>query len=178
MADLLPERIDRARGSGSQMGFELREGHLNWVQVWAIGRQEQNPCASCLDRRLSRGAFVGGEIVHDDDVAFVEGWSQFFLDISLEDVPVHRGIDDKGRGEPVAAQARDESLRHPMSEWRLRSQSLPFETAAAQTCQLGGGPGLVDKNQAMRFKPHSWLALIDPGLAGFLDVWPVLFACQ
>jgi hypothetical protein len=58
------------------------------------------------------------------------------------------------------------------------SQPLPLEAAAAQTCHLGRRSGLVDKHQAMRFKPHSWLSLIDPSIAGFLDIWPVLLACQ
>ena len=48
---------------------------------------------------------MGRQIVHDDDIAFVEGWCELLLDIGLEDAPVHRGIDEKGGGKLVAAQA-------------------------------------------------------------------------
>ena len=64
-------------------------------------------------------ALVGRQIIHNDDIAFFEGWGELFLDVGLEDAPVHGGIDDEGGGEPVAAQAGDEGLGHPMPERRL-----------------------------------------------------------
>ncbi len=101
------------------MGFKLCEGHFDGIEVGAIGWQEHDPCAFRLDGLLGGLALVGWQIVHDDDIAFVEGWGELFLDISLEDAPVHWGIDDKGRGELIAAQAGDEGLGHPMPEWCL-----------------------------------------------------------
>jgi hypothetical protein len=68
----------------------------NWYKVRAIGRQEQDPCTPGLDGFLGGLAFVGRQIIHDDDIAFVEGWCEFFLDVGLEDAPAHRGVDDEG----------------------------------------------------------------------------------
>lgn len=121
---------------------------------------------------------MGGQVVHDDNVALFEGGCELLLDIDLEDVPVHGRIDNERGGEPVAAQSRHEGLRQPMAEGGFRSQPLTFGAATAQARQLGRCPCLVEKDEPMWLKPHPRLALIDKGLARFFDVWPVLLACQ
>jgi len=146
MPDLLPEGVDGSRRFCAQMGFELGEGHLDGVEVGTIGRQEQDQGAPCLNGLLGGLALVCRQIIHDDDVAFGEGRREFFLHIGLEDAPVHRGIDDEGCGEPIAAQAGHEGLGHPMAERRFCAQPLALEGAAAQTGHFGGGSGLVDKD--------------------------------
>jgi len=127
---------------------------------------------------FSATLLVGRQIVHDDDIAFVEGWCKLLLDIGLEDAPVHRGIDDEGGGEFVAAQAGDEGLGHPMPESRLAAEPLALRAAAAQTGHFGCHSGLVEKDQPMRLKPHSRLACGGPFLARRFDVGTILLACQ
>ena len=41
-------------------------------------------------------------IAHDDDIAFVEGWSELFLDVSLKNAPVHRRVNDEGGGQGLS----------------------------------------------------------------------------
>jgi hypothetical protein len=67
------------------------------------------------------------QIVHDDDIAFFEGRRELFLDVSLEDAPLHRGIDDEGGGEPVAAQAGDKSLAYPMPKGAFERSRWPLK---------------------------------------------------
>ena len=131
-----------------------------------------------LDGFLGGLALVGRQIVHDDDIAFVEGRGELGFDIGLEDAPVHRGIDDEGGGELVAAQAGDEGLGHPMPERRLAAEPLALRAAAAQTGHLGCRSGLVEKDQPMRLKPHSRLACGGPFLARRFDVGTILLARQ
>jgi hypothetical protein len=50
--------------------------------------------------------------------------------------------------------------------------------AAAQTGHLGGGSGLVEKDQPMRLKPHARLALGGPFLARGFDIGAILLACR
>ena len=57
---------------------------------------------------------VGGQVIHDNDVAGAEGWGQAFFDMGFKYVAVHRAIDDQGRGDLVVAQAGDEVFRFPM----------------------------------------------------------------
>ena len=81
-----------------------------------VGRQEQEPGALGANGRFCGGAFMGGQVVQDDDVARLKGWNQLGLDVSLEDAPIHRRVDDEWRGERPAAQAGYEGLRLPVAE--------------------------------------------------------------
>ncbi len=42
-----------------QMGFEFCEGHLDRIEVGAVGRQEEDPCALGPYGLLGGRAFVG-----------------------------------------------------------------------------------------------------------------------
>ena len=106
------------------------------------------------------------------------GWGELFLDVSFEDAPVHRGIDDEGGSEPVTAQAGDEGLGHPMAERRLYAKPLALQAAAAQTGHLGCRSGLIEKDEPMRLKPHVRLACGGPFLARRFDVGAILLGCQ
>ena len=96
------------------------------------------------------------------------GRSQLGFDVSLEDPPIHRRVDDERRGERVAAQAGDEGLRLPMSERGLGEKPLALQATAAQARHLGGGSGLVKEDEPARLKPHLRLANADPFLAACL----------
>ena len=62
--------------------LNLGEGHLDGIEVGAVGRQEAQFCAGLLDRLSGGGWLLGGQIVHDDDVAGLEGRDQDLLDIT------------------------------------------------------------------------------------------------
>ena len=65
----------------AQQRFEFGEDLLDRVQVWAVGRQEEEFCASVADGFAHGLAFVAAEIVQDDDIAWFQGWNQELLDI-------------------------------------------------------------------------------------------------
>jgi len=109
-------------------------------------------------------------------IARLEGWGELGFDVSLEDAPIYRRVDDERRGERAAAQAGDEGLRLPVSERGLREKPLAFQATAAQARHLGGGSGLVQEDEPVRLKPHPRLADFCPFLARVLDVGAILFA--
>lgn len=49
--------------------FEFGKDLLDRVEVWAVGRKEQEACASGPDGVPDGWFLVAGEIVEDDDVA-------------------------------------------------------------------------------------------------------------
>ena len=59
LADCLPEGVDGPDGFGAQMGFEFCEGHLDRIEVGAVGRQEEDLCALGPYGLLGGRAFVG-----------------------------------------------------------------------------------------------------------------------
>src|SRR5271169_4696737 len=72
---------------------------------------------------------MGGQIVQNNDVARLEGRSQLSLDVSFENEPVHRRVNDEGGDQGVTSQAGDEGLCLPMSE-RARFRCLIRDGAA------------------------------------------------
>ena len=155
LSDGLPELVDGPDGSRPKKGLELGEGHLDGVEIGAIGRQEHEPGAFVADRLFGSRALMGGEIVENDDIALVWRGRQLGLDIGLENDPVHRRIDDEGDGQSGAPECGDEGLGFPMAEGSLGVQALPLRAASAQGGHLGGGAGFIDEDQAVRLAAHA-----------------------
>ena len=53
----------------AQVSPEFCEGLVDRIEIGAVGRQEQNPCALVADGLLGDWALVSRQVVHDDDVA-------------------------------------------------------------------------------------------------------------
>ena len=103
--------------------------------------------------------------------------ASWVFDVSLEDPPIHRRVDDERSGERAAAQAGDEGLGLPMSERSLGEKPSALQATAAQARHLGGGSGLVKEDQPVRLKPHLRLTNGGPFLARLLDVRTIVLAC-
>lgn len=56
----------------AEMSLELGEGHFDRVEIWAVGRQKQEPTSVGLEQRRGLVALVGGQVVEDDDGAGLE----------------------------------------------------------------------------------------------------------
>ena len=160
------------------MCLEFGEGHFDWIEVWAVGRQEEEPCASAAKDFFGFLAFVGGEVVEDDDVAGPKLWSELGFDIGVEDQPVHGRIDNPRGDEALAAQPGNQGLGAPMAERRLGSQPLAFQKPSAQPDHFGVGAGFIEEDQPALLFSHERLAAFDPFAPRLDNVRPVLFRCQ
>jgi hypothetical protein len=163
---------------GVGMSLEFCEGHLDRIEIGAVGRQKEDPCALVADGLLGDRTLVSRQIVHDDDVASFKRRGELGLDIGFEDSPVHRRVDDEGRGEGVATQCGDEGLGLPMPEGGFGSEALALQAASARARHFGGGPGLVEEDQPLGLEPHLRLPLSPPFLSRLADVGAIAFAGQ
>ena len=155
--------------------FQLGEDLLDRVEIGAIGREKEEPCAGSPDRGASGLAFVAAQIVENDDVAWLQRGDEDLLDIEAEQLAVDRTIDDPWCVDSVVAQGGEEGHRLPMAAGHLGLKPLSTQTPSAQRRHVGLGPGLIDEDEPPRID----LALIGlPArpLAG--DVRPVLLAWQ
>ena len=59
---------------------------------------------------------MDGEVVKNDDVAFLQRGSKLGLDIGVEAGPVHGAVDDPGSGQPEASQAGNKRLGSPFAK--------------------------------------------------------------
>ena len=158
----MPQGIDGPRFCLSQMSLEFGEGHLDRIEVGAVGRQVEEPCAALLEDRGGLLALVAGEVVEDHHVAWLQRWSELGFDPGLEDPPVHRAVDHPGGGQPVMPQPGDERLGAPVTEGSLHLQPLPPARPAPQAGHLGSGAGLIDEHQPFRAFFHPRLAMLAP----------------
>jgi hypothetical protein len=124
------------------------------------------PVDEIAARRYARGARVA------------KRRGELGLDIGFEDSPVHRRVDDEGRGEGVATQSGDEGLGLPMFERGLGSKALALQAASARACHFGGGSGLVEEDQPVVLEPHLRLPFSPPFLSRLANVGAIAFAGQ
>ena len=176
LADGVPEFVDGAHGHGAQVRLEFGEGHFDRIEVGAVGRQKHKPSASLADGLFGRGAFVGGQVVQNDDVAFFEGRGELGLDVGVEDRPIHRRVNDPRRGQGAAAQSGDESLGLPMAKGGLGAKALAPVATPPCTGHLRVGSRFVDEDQPMGLGPHLGLLFSLPRLARLAHVGPIAFA--
>lgn len=115
--DGILERRDRSFGCLAQERLQLREGHFDGIEVWAVGWKVEQRRAGRLDHLAHLRPFVAGEIVHDHDVALRQFGDEHLADIGLEGVAVDRTIDDEGRDEAPERERADEGRRFPMMGW-------------------------------------------------------------
>lgn len=148
---MAPHAFDGAFFGFAEQDFELCEDLLDRIEVRAIGRKEDEPCARSSDGFSDSGALVGAEIVHDDNVAGLERWHQQLLDIGTEALAVDRPVDDAGRSNPVVPERCEEGHRPPMA---VRSLSLERDAPSPPTMgtgHVGLRPGLIDEDQTGGF---------------------------
>jgi hypothetical protein len=160
----------------ARRGLEFGEGHFDGIEVGAIGRQKREPSASLADGMFGGRAFVGGQIVQDDDVALLQRGDELGAHVGLEDRPVDRCVDDPRRGQGAAAQPGDESLGLPMAKGGLGAKAFAPLAASARPGHLCVGSRFVDEHQPMGLGLHLGLSFSLPCLARLAHVGPIAFA--
>ena len=170
-ADAVPDGMNGALVGLAQQSFELGEELLDRVEVWAVGRQEEPVGAGVSDCATHALPFVAAKIVEHDDVADVECRDEELDHPGEEDGSIDRTIDDAGCDDAVGAQPSQERHRGPAAVWDMADQALAARRPTVRTGHVGFGPGLIDKDQALRINA----SLIAPPTGALAsDVWPLL----
>lgn len=106
------------------MGLEFSECHFDRVEIGAVWRSEEEPCASGFEYGLGFFAFVAGEIVEDNYIARLEGRGELGFDVGFEGRAVHGAVDDPWRSQSITTQGSDKGLGFPVTKGRSRLQAL------------------------------------------------------
>ena len=140
-----------AAGVGlSQQRLELGERLFDRVQVRTVGRQIEQLGAHRADRSADRWVLMAGQIVHDHDVAWSEGWDQELLQPGEETLGVDRAIQDAGRDDAVPSQSGHEGECLTRAVRHFADQTLTSGAATMQAGHVGLHPGLIDEDQTGR----------------------------
>jgi len=175
LADVHPYGVDGAFGGFAQQGFELGEDLLDWIEVRAVGRQEQEMCAGLADGPTHGFALVAAEVVHDDDVAGPERGNEALLDPGSEGHAVDRSVEHVGRVYPITSQGGDEGHGAPVAEGRIATHAMAFAAPAMGAHHVGLHPGLIDEDETISRDPT---LILPPARPPARDVAPGLFGGQ
>jgi hypothetical protein len=147
------------------MCLQFAEGLFDRIEVGRILRQISQCCSNSFDGVPNARGLVSAKIVHDDDIATIEGRNQTLLDIRDESQSVHWPIDHEGRNHPIISQAGYEGDGFPMPVRRVANQSCASWAPTAEPHHLSAGGGFVDKHQPGRVK-HALSSIPTPARAG------------
>lgn len=168
-----PEAIDGALGGLAQEGLQLGEGVFDRVEVGAVRRQIQKARADRFDHGAHLGSFVAGEVVHDDDIAWLERRDEDAGDVGLEGVAIDRSVEDEGSNHSVGRETSHERGRLRVSVSDADPQALSARRSSVTARHVGGGPCLVDEDEPRGIEVE---LAVEPCLPTPQDVGSVLLA--
>ena len=174
MADAFACGLDGSFGGFAQECFELGKDLLDGIEIWRVRRQEEELGAGQAEGSANGFAFVAAKIIHDDDIAGLQCWQEYLLDISQETGAIDRSIDDARGIDAIGAQCCQEGQRPPSSERDFGDEALAARASSMNTRHVGLGPGLINKDQAFRIE----LSLMrPPALTPPFYVGAILLGC-
>lgn len=175
-SDSLPKVvIGTCRGLPNE-GLQLRKGHFYGVEIRAVFRKEEEPCADVLEDLLSHSTFMGWQIVEDHDVPFTQCRCQDAFDVKLEHLPIHRPIHHASGIDPIMSQTCDECLSVPAPCGSMLDQPFPELGPSAGLCHVGLEAGFIDKDEPFQMVAHEGLATRNPDGPVPRHIGPLLFA--
>lgn len=127
--------------------------------------------AGALDQLARGDALVAGEVVHDDDVSWLERWRENVADVGLEPVAVDGAVQDHGGDHAAEPQARDQRGGLSVAVGEAHPQPGAARTPPVAAGHVGCRPGLVDEDQALGVEV--WLG-VEPGAPLLQNVRAVL----
>lgn len=154
------------------MGLDLGEGHLDGVEVRAVGRQELQDGAFPLDCRPHGRKLVGGQVVHHDDVSVAQRRPQDLIDVSEKGRTAHGAVERHRGGDARQPESTDEGRRLPMPMGNRSAAALATWCAAVHAGHLGGGAAFIDEHQPLRVQVRLG---VEPGLTAGSYVRSILF---
>lgn len=127
-----------------------------------------------LDGLANALDLVSRQVVHDDDVARLQGGDKELLRPGLECLTIHGTIQRHGCGEAVVAKCCEERGCAPMAVRRFHQEPVTDGTAATAAHHVGCEAGLVDEGETVDVEGG---LLFHPIFTRCLDVGPVLLGC-
>lgn len=124
---------DGSGGDFLEGRFELREGVFNGVEIRAVGREKAKMRSCCCDGIADGITLVGRQIVHDDDVTWLQDRRKELLDIGQEDLTVDGTIKHHGCDHAIDPDSADECCGLPVSMGDTDMQPLAFDAAPTRT---------------------------------------------
>ena len=105
---------------------------------------------------------MAAEVVHDDDVAGLQGGNKDLLEVGSEGLAIDWPVKNPWSVDPVEAQGGQEGRGLPMAVRDFADEPGAALCPSPQRCHIGLGPGLVDEHQPLRLNPALILCPLRP----------------
>ncbi len=112
------------------------------------------------------------DVIHEHDVASLQGRSKKLFNIGLERLAGHRSFEHEGRGDTIMTQRSGESDGFPVAVRHLLDKPLTLRRPPVEAGNRRRDAGFIDEDKPLRIKPG---LLLLQGLTCRGDVRPVLF---
>jgi hypothetical protein len=166
-----PEAGHGSFRSAANQPLELGKHQFDGIHVRTVRRQVNESCACCFDGLPHPGYFVGGQVVHHDNVAIQQRWRELLSHVPEEHLPIDRSIYNQRSRQAGSSQSSQERCRFPMSVRHGLDNTLTSRRSTPQSREIGFHPRFVEKNESLWVEPR----LLDaPRRPTRGDVWPIL----
>lgn len=88
--------------------FDFGECLFDRIEIGRVRWQVPEPCTGHPNRLPDSGRLMGAEIIHDDNVAWLQHGHKLLLDIGAEAGAVDRPVEDARRSELITTQGAEE----------------------------------------------------------------------
>ena len=143
-----PQVFHRTPPRCAEERFQFREPEFDRIQVGAIWRQVPELRARRLDPRADALDVMGGQVIHHDDVADVERRDEDLVKVGEKAVPVHRPIEQPGRGQAGDPQRPHERAGLPVMMRRVIVHARAAPAPAVAPEEVRRDATFIEKREA------------------------------
>jgi hypothetical protein len=108
--------------------FEFGKELLDSDQVWAVGWQEDELCASAPDKVSDDLGLVAAQVVHDHNIALPQCWQQNVTHIDQEAFAIDGSVEQPSRCDATGSQCGKEGQSFPVPVRGKAKQPLTLIT--------------------------------------------------
>jgi hypothetical protein len=153
LAEGVPEFVEGAESFAAEAGFHLREGLFDRIEVGTVRREVEGPDV-VLGQEIPDGDhFVGGEVVHDNEVTGFQFGDQDLAEVSEEVGSGQGAVDHHRSAEPGQPQAAEEGGGGPAAFGHGIDDALADRSPTVEPGHRRGAEGLVEEDEPTRIDP-------------------------
>jgi len=141
------QAIKGSLGCLAEEGFELGKEVFNGVEIWGVGRQEEQGGTARFDGLADASDFMTAEVIGHDDVAGAESGAQDGADIFQKGFYVHRAVQKPRSFHAILAQGGDKGAGLPVAVGDAGHAAFCLFRASVSTRHIGGQTGFIKEDE-------------------------------
>lgn len=167
--------FDGAFGRFAHQGLDFREDLLNRIEVRRILREKKELRLGLADGCSHGLVFVTAEVIHHDNVSFLQGGHKHLFNIGLEKFSVDGAVKHARRFQFFEPERTEKGHRFPVPVRDFGLEALALRTPPMCARHVRLDPRFINENEALR---RYLLLVLAPPFPMPADVRPILLGGQ